>query len=85
MPPLQETLNLVERLRRALDPACGITVCLTGKPGPDGRPGPALAEHVDIWNKRLAALADPALEARALPVPAESVKPAEPERAPEAP
>ena len=85
MPPLQETLNLVERLRRALDPACGITVCLTGKPGPDGRPGPALAEHVDIWNKRLAALADPALEARALPVPAESVKPAEPEKAPEAP
>lgn len=94
MPPLQETLNLVERLRRALDPAAIIAVRLTGKPGPDGRPGPALAEQVDIWAKRLAALADPALETRALPVPtapaepaetAESVEPTEPEKAPEAP
>lgn len=66
MPPLQETYNLLKRLRQASDTATSLTILLVGKPMADAPLTPAQPEHADIWRKKMQALADPSLDTRNL-------------------
>ena len=66
MPPLQETCNLLKRLRQASDAATPLTILLVGKPQADTPLAPVQPEHADIWRKKMQAMADPSLDTRML-------------------
>lgn len=66
MPPLEETHNLLKKLRQASDAATPITIVLIGKPQGSERLTPTLPEHAAIWHKKMQVLADPSLDTRTL-------------------
>lgn len=61
-PPIQEMLSFLRELRTHCDPETHIIVALVGKPTPDTLFTPVSENDLQVWQQRVATLADPYLQ-----------------------